>query len=262
LTAILFPLDLVAFTTGIVLSILSTVNRSEAARRGALGAYVMAWILQLAGLSRIVVEHGHIPLRNMAEFLLTLGWLVLTLYLVVQIRWKMHVAGLVLPPLAFVMTVVGLRLPLSEAPGPLLQPSGFLLFHTSLATLGMAAFFVAATMSLIYVVQDRALKGKRSFLWLDRLPPLMRLDRVGLEALLWGFPLFTLGIVSGMLLNAQEHHRLIVLDAKQIFPLLAWLIFAGVLIARLVRGFRGRKAAYLTITGFALGLLTIIGIAV
>ena len=49
--------------------------------------------------------------------------------------------------------------------------------------------------------------------------------------------------------------------AKVVFPVLAWLIFAGVLLARVAWGFRGRKAAYLTIAGFLLGLLTVLGIS-
>ena len=126
--------------------------------------------------------------------------------------------------------------------------------------LGMALFFVAAAMSLLYVQQERALTTKRTLKFLDRLPPLERADRAGLEAMLWGFPLFTLGIVTGMALSAAEYHRVLLFQAKQVFPLLAWGIFAAVLAARMARGFRGRRAAYLTMTGFLLGLLTIVGI--
>jgi ABC-type uncharacterized transport system permease subunit len=46
---------------------------------------------------------------------------------------------------------------------------------------------------------------------------------------------------------------------KQIFPVLAWLVFASILVCRPMLGFRGRKSAYLTIAGFALGLATMIG---
>jgi ABC-type uncharacterized transport system permease subunit len=261
LEAILFPLVLVAYTVGIVFAILGIVNRSRAARNGSLVAYSLACVLQLAGLLHVVATRGRLPLANLAEVLLTLGFLVVALYLAVQIRWKMDAAGLVLPPLAMIVTVIGLRLPMGQTPEPMLEKSGVLLFHVTLAALGMAAFFVAATMSLIYAIQDRALKSKRSLLRLERLPPLARLDRAGLEALVLGYPLFTLGIVTGIWLNSSQHQQLFVGGPKQIFPVLAWLVFSGVLGARLARGFRGRKAAYLTIVGFVLAVLSLMGIS-
>lgn len=258
----LFPLALVAYTAGICLSILGTVKRSGAARTAATVSYILASVLHFAGLVWYSSRVQHFPVSNVAEFLLTLGWMVSILYLIAVLRWKIHIAGLVLPPLAFVMTVAAMVwLPSTASEGPLLQKVDVLLFHTTLAALGMAAFFVAAAMSLIYVLQDHALKTKQSIKWLDRLPPLDRADRAGLEAMLWGFPLFTLGILSGMGMSMATHKQIWIGGAKGVFPVLAWLIFAGVLTARMTRGFRGRKAAYLTIAGFVLGLLTIVGIS-
>jgi ABC-type uncharacterized transport system permease subunit len=258
----LFPLALVAYTAGIVLSILGTIKRSRAARTGSLVADLVAWCLHLAALATYSLRAGHLPLANLWEFLLTLAWLVAGLHLLASIRWKIHATGLILPPLAFVMTVAAMvRIPAaSDAAEPMLQKVDILLFHTTLATLGMAMFFVAAAMSLLYVIQERAIKTKKKLKLLDRLPPLDRADRAGLEAMIWGFPLFTLGIVTGMALSAAEYHRVLLFQAKQVFPLIAWAIFGAVLLARLARGFRGRRAAYLTMTGFVLGLLTIVGI--
>ena len=50
-------------------------------------------------------------------------------------------------------------------------------------------------------------------------------------------------------------------DPKQIFPLLAWFVFAAILTARTGFGFRGRKSAYLMIAGLAFALMTVFGIA-
>jgi ABC-type uncharacterized transport system permease subunit len=261
LSSILFPLALAAYTAGIILSIFGSVRRSRAARSCATASYIAACVLHLGGFLRHGAETGRFAMDNLSQFLLVLGWLVLLLYLVVLFRWKVAAAGLVLPPLAFILTAAGLLLPARDTQEAIMARPGLLLFHIALATLGMAAFFVAATMSLLYVVQDRALKKKRALLWLERLPSLRRADRVGLEAMLWGFPMFSLGIFSGVILNAAEHQTLWSGGPKQIFPVLSWIIFAAVLIARVAIGFRGRKAAYLTITGFLLGLLTIVGIS-
>jgi ABC-type transport system involved in cytochrome c biogenesis permease subunit len=122
----------------------------------------------------------------------------------------------------------------------------------------MAALCVAFGMSLVYLLQDGALKSKRPRL-LEVLPSLEVCDRVGYDAVLWGFPLLTLGILTGALWSASVHERLFRGGAKQTFSVLAWIVFAAVLYFRIARGFRGRKSAYLTIAGFALGLLTLLG---
>ncbi len=259
--SILFWLSLALCTCGIVLTVLGTVNRSRTARIGSTVLLSLAAVLQLAAMVWHARTSGHLPLSNLADFLMTLGWLVLVGYLLVNARWKVPALGMVLPPMAFLLSVLGAVLPRKHAVADAVMASkGILLFHTSLSTLGMAAFFVAAAMSLVYVVQDRALKRKQPSAWLQRLPSLHKADRAGLEALLWGFPLFTIGIIAGIALLVTEQENVKLAISKPLFPILAWTIFAVVLGARLARGFRGRKAAYLTMTGFVLGLLTVIGI--
>lgn len=259
--SILFSLSLAACTAGIVLTILATVNRSNAARIGSAIALWTAAVFQLGAIVLLARTTGRLPMGNLADFLMALGWLVLVGYLVVNARWKVPALGLVLPPMAFFLAVLSVILPQKHSvTEPVMASKGVLLFHTSLSTLGMAAFFVAAAMSLVYVLQDRALKKKQSGAWLRRLPSLHKADKAGLEALVWGFPLFTVGIVTGIGLLASSHNTVKIGVTKPLFPILAWTIFAVVLVARLARGFRGRKAAYLTIAGFVLGLLTVIGI--
>jgi len=261
LDSILLSLAMAACTTGIVLTILATVNRTRTARIGAGIALSVAAVLQLAALIARTHLAGRFPMENLADFLIVLGWLVLVAYLVVNFRWGIQALGLILVPVAFFLSVIGVILPHREViSGPAREIRGVLLFHTTLSTLGMAAFFVAAAMSLIYVLQDRALKRKQVGQWLQRLPSLHKADKAGLEALVWGFPLFTVGIVTGIGMLAMKADIMDIGFAKPLFPILAWAIFAGVLGARLVRGFRGKRAAYLTIAGFLFGLLTVIGI--
>ena len=61
------------------------------------------------------------------------------------------------------------------------------------------------------------------------------------------------------MINTGRHSELLSGGAKQIFPLLAWVVFLVVLLARTWLGYRGRKSALLTITGFLLGLATVVG---
>jgi ABC-type uncharacterized transport system permease subunit len=259
-TAIL-SLTLLVYLAGITASIAGTARRSNAIHRTATALVGLGWLLHLAALVRRGFVTGNLPLSNSAEFLLVLAWVVVALYLAVWFRWRVHAAGLVLPPLGAAMTAAAIGL-IPGAGQPISQGAqGWFVIHTTASTMGLAALGVAFAMSLIYLTQDRALKSKRSLRILERLPSLHTCDRIGFQAVLVGFPLLTVGIVTGIIWNLIERDQVPTSSAKVIFPLVAWVLFAILLFARKVWGYRGRRSAYLTIAGFALGLLTILGIA-
>lgn len=258
---VLFTLTIFLYLLGISLSVVGTVRRTTLAHRLSITFLVAAALLHLAVLVRVGVARERFPISNTAEFLLVLGWVVLTLYLLVWARWRIHAAGLVLPPLAALLVAISIGV-VPGAQEPIAYGSqGWFVFHTAVSTIGLAALGVAFAMSVIYLVQDHALKAKWSIRVLERLPSLEACDQITHQAILWGFPLLTLGILTGVAWNFVEHHRFWAVRAKETFPLLAWFLFAALLYARSVRGFRGRRSAYLTILGFALGLLTVLGMA-
>jgi ABC-type uncharacterized transport system permease subunit len=258
---LLLPFSLIASFVAIFLSFVGTVGRSPLARRGEITLLSLAWVLQLAAVLRQAHLVGGFPLTNMGEYLLVLGWVVLTFHLLLWFRQHVDVAGLILPPLAALMTLGSLVLQARTIPPvPYTHQRGWFLFHTALATLGTAALCVAFAMSLIYLFQDRALKNKRKLKVLERLPALEACDRIGFHAVLWGFPLLTLGIVTGLVWNWHLHGVVLGNNgAKELFGLLAWGVFALLLYARLATGLRGRRSAYMTIAGFAFALMVVLG---
>jgi ABC-type uncharacterized transport system permease subunit len=260
---LLLPFALIAYFAAIFLSFVGTLGRSAAARRGEITLLSLAWLLQLGAIVRQGHLVGGFPLTNVSEYLLVLGWVVLTFHLLVWFRQHVEAAGLILPPLAALMSLGALLLQARNIPPvPEAQQRGWFLFHTGLATVGTAALCVAFAMSLIYLFQDRALKTKRKLGVLERLPSLEACDRIGFHAVLWGFPLLTLGIVTGLVWNWHLHGVLLGNNgAKELFGLLAWAVFALLLYARLARGFRGRKSAYMTIAGFAFALMVVLGMS-
>ena len=259
MTAFLLPLALVLYIVGLFLAGLGTFYRLDTARNAAVWVYALAWLVHGATVIRRGMDAGRFPLTNRPEYLLLLGFVVMTLYLLALIVWRVHAAGLVLPPIAaaagFGALAVSGRTAASVPP----RPQGWFLFHTTVSTLSMAMLLVALSMSLIYLFQDRALKTRRRLKLLDRLPTLDRCDHIGFQALVVGFLLLTLGIVAGAIVNASVHGRIWTPGVKQTMPVVAWLIFATVLVARSRLGLRGRKLAYLTITGVMLGLATAAG---
>lgn len=259
--AVLLPIALVAYILGIFLAGVGVFYRVELARIGASVVFSLAWIAHLGSVIGQGVATGEFPLSSVAEYLLFLGLAVMTLHLVLWFVWRMHVAGCVLPPIAAAAGFGALALFGTRAAVPVARPRGLFLFHTTVSTLGMATLVVALAMSLIYLFQDRALKSRRALKILQRLPTLDRCDHIGFQALVLGFVLLSVGIATGVMVNATMHGRIWVPGIKQTLPLVAWLVFAGVIGARFKLGFRGRKSAYLTITGVMLGLLTVAGMA-
>lgn len=259
MSALLLPIALVAYVVGVFLASLGTVYRFDLARRSATILFVAAWLCHGGAVVARGLATDRFPLTSVGEYLLVLGLAVMTLYLILSFRWRVEVVGIVLPPLAAAAGFGALALLEETAALPEARPQSWFLLHTTASTLGMATLVVALAMSLIYLFQDRALKARRTLKLLQRLPTLHRCDYIGFQALVVGFVLLTAGIVAGVVVNAFTHHRFWVPGVKQTLPMLAWFVFAGVLAARFKLGLRGRKSAYLMITGVVLGLLSLAG---
>lgn len=218
-----------------------------------------AWAGELMTLIVLGVSAGAFPLRNGPEYLLGLGWFVLTLHLILWFRPQVHAAALVLPPVALLLAVFAIVLSVGRPDDGGLTTQGWFVLHTSISTAGVGALAVSFAMSLLFLVKERALKSKRSLRVLEMLPTLEALDRLGFQSLLYGFPLLTLGIATGMIYSSTEHGHLWIWGVKEIFPVIAWTVFAVLLWGRFARRLAGRRSAILAIAGFAFALLTFVG---
>src|SRR6266436_2716543 len=168
----------------------------------------------------------------------------------------------VVSPLAFGLTLAadavyrGAR-PL--APG---LDSAWLPIHVVLSVLGDAVFALAFSASLLYLVQERRLKARRAPAALRYLPSLETLDRVNYRCLVWGLVLLTLGMVSGIVWAHAAWGRFWSSDPKLLLSLVIWGIYVVLLQGRMTAGWRGRWAATLTIAGFAVIVLSLVGVNV
>src|SRR5207237_497303 len=93
-----------------------------------------------------------------------------------------------------------------------------------------------------------AWKGGQLF----RLPSLDLLDRAGYRLAVWGFVFLSLAIATGSLVSREATGLTFPIAPKQGFAVLAWALFASMIQARLVAGWRGRRVAMLVVAGFVL----------
>jgi ABC-type uncharacterized transport system permease subunit len=122
--------------------------------------------------------------------------------------------------------------------------------HVVLALLGISAFVLNFAGAIMYLVQEHQLKGRRPGTLYYRLPSLETLDRLTFRTLTLGFPFLTVGLMLGALWAG--HFDPLILSSA-----VAWVIYALTLAGRAVAGWRGRRAAYFAIIGFAALVLTL-----
>jgi ABC-type uncharacterized transport system permease subunit len=124
--------------------------------------------------------------------------------------------------------------------------------HILLATLGVAVFAFAAALAIVYLFQDRSLKRKQLDRAIARGTPLETLDRLAHRCVSIGFPVFTLAIVTGAIWVARLGllHGHGAVRPEYLIAVGTWIAYAVLLIARVGAGWRGRRAAWLTLGGF------------
>jgi cytochrome c-type biogenesis protein CcsB len=251
-------MELSFFAAGLVLYLVATVGfvvhltmLRDAPRRLALLALALAFAVDTAAIALRTVHIGMGVIDSFHDQLSVLTWLTVGVYLLLQTRYQLAVLGALVSPLAFLLALSsyvfysgGERLPQG-------LPSAWLPAHVVLAFLGYAVFALAFCVSLVYLLQDRQLKGKRRGAILRRLPSLETLDELNYRCVAWGFTLFTVGILTGSLLAKATFGEFWSWEPVQVLSTLAWLLYALQLQTR-AAGWRGRKAATLTIVGFAL----------
>jgi ABC-type transport system involved in cytochrome c biogenesis permease subunit len=183
---------------------------------------------------------------------------LILVFLAVEFRHHLHVLGSFIVPLALLSLVSAAALP--EAAPTLTPVFGTLWVHVTLSMLGTVGFAVAFVAGVMYLIQDGLLKSKRFNVLYSKLPALDFLDNLNQRSIVTGFPLLTLGIITGALSAEFSRGSYVNWNPEQVWALVTWVFYFVVLTGRLTVGWRAKRAAYLTIIGFAGVILTLIGV--
>jgi cytochrome c-type biogenesis protein CcsB len=144
---------------------------------------------------------------------------------------------------------------------PVLQ-SWWLSIHPSVTLFAYAFLALSCIGGLMYLLQEREIKGKRFGMFYTRLPSLEALDKLNHHCLSIGFLLLTLGLITGAFWAKQAWGTYFRWnDVKMIWSLVTWLLYAAVVHQRFTVGWRGRRAAILSIIAFMSVLFTLWGVA-
>jgi ABC-type transport system involved in cytochrome c biogenesis permease subunit len=258
--AVLYDIALTAYILAAVGALGYLLGRREGLYTLTAAATRLGWGVHTLALVVRGVELGRLPLLTLSEVVSVVIWVALLLTLWAERSYQTRV----LP--AFVLPVVlalGLALP-TGLRILVLEPrarSVWIWVHVALALLGMAALVLNFAGALMYVLQERQLKGKRPGAVYYRLPSLETLDQLTYRMLLLGFPFLTGGLLVGVLWAGAAWGSVLVFDPLAVFSVLMWVVYAGTLSGRVVGWWRGRRAAYFAIAGFCV-LLVMLGAGV
>jgi len=204
---------------------------------------------------------GHAPLSNLYESLVFFAWTITVIYLVVQKRYKSDIIGVFTSPLAcLAMAYASLSPNISDRIQPLIPAlkSNWLIAHVISCFVGYAAFAVAFGISFMYLARQRPAVSPDGLV--ARLPEPKALEELIHQMVMFGFLFLSVGIITGAVWANSAWGRYWGWDPKETWSLITWFVYAGLLHARMMRGWSGRRIAYLSILGFFAVMFTYFGV--
>ncbi len=257
---IFFELSLTFYFAATLISIIAFFKSGKTMEKAMLLLVVLGFILHTLSIISRYATAGYIPITTPHEATSFFSWCSVLLFLILELRYKIGLLGSFIMPIIFVLMLSSSMLSRSiKALSPVLQ-SYWLGIHTVLAFMGNAAFAMAFGIGIMYLVQEHYLKSKHPSGLFQRLPSLQSLDEINYRLITIGFPLLTLAIISGAMWADKAWGGYLRGDPREVWALITWLIYAIVLHARLMAGWRGKRAAILSIIGFLTILIAFAGI--
>jgi ABC-type uncharacterized transport system permease subunit len=246
----------ILYAVGLLHSMLAIVRRKPDFYSFALGTFRVGVVLHAVSIVELAAAEGRLPVENFYGTINLCAFLFALVFLFVDWRYHFASISLALFPLVFFMTMVaGLERPVA-AWSDVRVRDAWLIVHIVLVLAGYAALLVTAISAVFYLIQEKRLKTKRSQTLLEKLPPLATLDDLISNSMSFGFVLITLGLVFGLLWAFIELGTRWMGNASITLSFLTWALCLGMIFMRVSAGWRGRKAALMSLVVLGCGALT------
>jgi len=200
-----------------------------------------------------------LPATNMFEAISYFAWLAVLGYLVVELfvvkTRTFAIFALLLPVAGMAYSAKAM----STDPRELMPSlkSYWLVFHITAMFMSYAAFALAFSFALMYILRARGLRG------MERIDPrfnLKFLDETANKLIVFGFPLLTLGIFLGAVWADSAWGRYWGWDPKETWALITWLMYLAYLHLRLHWSMSAYRSSLLNVIGFIFVLVTFQGV--
>lgn len=238
-----------------------TANADRLARMGRSFVVLATAVLAIGVLMR-AFGTGRVPWGNMFEFSITGSLVASVVFLVVGRRpigraISAWVVLVVFVTLALAVTV------LYVPPGPLVPAlrSYWMVVHVGAAVTAFGLFTVAAVVSALQIISERARRRGATDGFGAALPAPAGLDRLAYRLTAIAFPIWTLGpLILGAVWAEVSWGRYWNWDPKETWALITWLAYAAYLHARATAGWKGAKSSGIGLIGFATLVFSYFGV--
>jgi len=195
------------------------------------------------------IAAGRAPFSNMFESMVLFAWAIVVVYLALRIRREIPVLGAATALLAVLTLAYASSFETKIQPLMPALRSNWLTVHVFTCFLGYGGFAIAALSSIGYLVTP----GSRPQIE-------AAFDTATAKTISFGFLFLTAGIMTGAVWANSAWGTYWSWDPKETWSLITWLIYAVYLHCRFMRGWRGKRAAWISVIGFASVIFTYYGV--
>ncbi len=217
----------------------------------------LGFVFHTISIANRTITAARLPLSNQYEFATSFAWGISLFYLFFERKYKYKLIGTFATPLILILIYYAAVQTKSINPlMPALQ-SNWLVVHVITAIFGYGAFAIACAISIMYIFKDNF---KNDSFTKKHMPTIELLDTMSYRAIAIGFITLTLVIVTGAIWAEKAWGRYWQWDPKETWSFITWVIYSIYLHVRLNKGWKGKKAAWFSVIGFASILFTYIGV--
>jgi ABC-type transport system involved in cytochrome c biogenesis permease subunit len=220
------------------------------------------FICQTLSIGANSLYHGTTQLTGANQLMLA-SWALVLLYFIMEHLIKIKIYGAFLIPVAvFFMGASQVLAALDPASNQLMQDpllrSGLVAFHVGLIVFANAGFVFGAVSSGIYLFQEGKLKTHTSNIVTRRLPSLTTLQSIARRAILFSFPVYTAGLLLGILRAVSEQVDQWWFDPRIMLSGIIWLVFGAYLVLVYRQNVSSRTSSWVAVFGFVLVMIVAI----
>jgi len=200
------------------------------------------------------------PLTDLPTAASFMAWVGTAFFLLLLLKARLQGLIVVIGPVSFLAVFAAI------GRGPVFEPTHFAgggswpHFHVLLSSAGLSLLGLAALAGGLFLAEHRRLKAHRPLRARLPLPSLEALDRTNAVALAVGFPLLTLGVVTGIIWVHSVSGRFWTATPHQLLSVTAWAVYALLAAARFGSKQGARQAAASAVLGFAFLFTAVIGL--
>lgn len=195
------------------------------------------------------------------QLLQLMAWSLVFVYCVAWWRLRVAFLGITAGPLALLLFFSAAAAGSVDANLPESMTGAFFILHLGMLFLNLALISLGFGSALFFLNLHTKLKSKKALPDASGgAPALATVERINSFVVFAGFPLFTVGLLTGFAWAYLARGAVFTSDPKEIVSILLWLLYAFIFLQRAVFGWQGRKGAIMLAILFAATLCSILGV--